>query len=141
MPGRWVYDQFQKLTGGVPYPWRGGTIPAGAPTPVSNLNLQPGELVRVKSYEQILATIDGHRGNRGIAWDAEMVPFCGKTFRVQTRVERFISEKNGKMVGLRTPAVILEDVFCRSRYSDCRMHCPRSIYTWWREIWLERVKE
>jgi len=34
---------------------------------------------------------------------------------------------------------MLENVWCQSRYSDCRMFCPRSIYSWWREAWLERV--
>ena len=35
--------------------------------------------------------------------------------------------------------MILDDVFCRSRYSYHRMYCPRSIFAWWREVWLERV--
>jgi hypothetical protein len=40
---------------------------------------------------------------------------------------------------MKTPAVILEGAFCRSRYSNHRMFCPRSIFAWWREVWLERV--
>ena len=55
------------------------------------------------------------------------------------RVTKFINEKTGKMSTMKTPAVILEGVWCQSRYSNCRMFCPRSIYSWWREIWLERV--
>jgi hypothetical protein len=43
------------------------------------------------------------------------------------------------MRALKTPAVILENVYCQSRYSNCKMFCPRSIYSWWREVWLERV--
>ncbi len=43
------------------------------------------------------------------------------------------------MKAMKTPVVILEDVFCRARYSECRLFCPRSIYSWWREVWLERV--
>ncbi|WP_206732749.1 hypothetical protein [Bradyrhizobium zhanjiangense] len=139
-PARWLYDQFQKLVGGVPYPRRTGTIPPGQPTPVANLNLQPGELVRVKSYTEILATLEGLR-NRGMFFDAELVPYCGGTYRVQARVSNFIDEKTGMLTRLRTPAVILEGVWCQSRYSNCRMFCPRSIYGWWREIWLERVGE
>ena len=53
------------------------------------------------------------------------------------RVDRFIDEKTGVMKSLKTPAIILEGVWCQSRYSNCRMFCPRSIYSWWREIWLE----
>jgi hypothetical protein len=138
-PGRWLYDQFQFLIGGVPFPWKKGTVPAGHPTPRCDLNLQPGDLVRVKSHEAILATLDSMK-NRGMHFDAELVPYCGKIFRVRTRVEKFINEKTGQLSTLKTPAVILEGVWCQSRYSQCRMFCPRAIYSWWREIWLERVE-
>jgi hypothetical protein len=139
-PARWLYDQFQSLIGGVPFPRRKGTIPPGQPTPVAKLNLQVGELVRVKSHKEILATLDGMT-NRGMNFDAELVPYCGGVYRVRTKVEKFVNENTGKLTTLKTPAVILEGVWCRSRYSNCRMFCPRSIYTWWREIWLERVDE
>ena len=138
-PARWLYDRFQALYGGVPFPRRPGTIEIGQRTPTCDLNLQPGELVRVKSYEEILATLDKRNLNRGLLFDAEAVPFCGKVFRVKSRVDRFIDEKTGVMKSLKTPAVILEGVWCQSRYSNCRMFCPRSIYAWWREVWLERV--
>jgi hypothetical protein len=84
---------------------------------------------------------DTHNKNRGLYFDAELVPYCGKTFRVRSRISRFVYEKTGHLSKLKTPAVILEDVWCKARYSDCRMHCPRSIYPWWREIWLERVAD
>ena len=140
-PSRWLYDRFQSLWGGVPYPRTRGFIPVGQPTPTCSLNLQPGELVRVKSHQDILATIDKNYFNRGLAFDAELVPSCGKTFRVQARVSKFIDEKTGKMKTLKTPAVILQGVWCESRYSNCKMFCPRAIYSWWREIWLERVPD
>lgn len=139
-PTRWLYDQFQKLRGGVPYPRRTGTLPPGAPTPVATLDLQPGELVRVKTHQEILATLHGMQ-NRGMFFDAELVPFCGGVYRVQARVTRFINEKTGTMATMKTPAVILEGVWCQSRYSNCRMFCPRGIYSWWREVWLERIPE
>jgi hypothetical protein len=137
-PARWLYDQFQALVGGVPFPRRTGSIPTGQLTPIVNLNLQPGELVRIKSYKDILATLDGLK-NRGMYFDAELVPYCGGVYRVRARVTNFINEKTGKMATMKTPAVILEGVCCQSRYANCRMFCPRSIYSWWREIWLERV--
>lgn len=140
-PFRWLYDTFQSLTGGTPYPWRKGSLPLAGPAPMADLNLQPGELVRVKSYRDVLATLDTKTNHRGMKWDAELVPYCGKTFRVRTRVERFIDERTGKMTTLKTPAVILDGVWCQARFSECRMFCPRSIYSWWREVWLERVED
>ncbi|MEY9183900.1 hypothetical protein ABIG06_005475 [Bradyrhizobium sp. USDA 326] len=141
IPGRWLYDRFQAIRNGVPFPRRRGNIPLGKPTPTCELNLQPGELVRVKSYEEILASLDTAGQNRGMAFDAELVPFCGGTYRVKARVNNFIDESTGKMRRMKTPAVLLEGVCCQSRYSHNRMFCPRSIYSWWREVWLERVSE
>ena len=112
--------------GGVPFPRKHGTIPTGRPTPAATLNLQPGELVRVKSYKDILTTLDDSSKNRGLCFDAELVPFCGGVYRVKTRVDKFINEKTGMMSTLKTPAVVLEGVLCQSRYSSRRMFCPRA---------------
>ena len=140
-PARWLYNYIQTWTGGVPFPNRTGSQKSNKDAPVSDLNLQPGDLVRVKSYEEILATIDSGNQNRGLFFDAEMAPNCGGTYRVKARVEKFIDEQTGRMRKLKTPAVILEGVHCRSRYSDNRLFCPRSIYTWWREVWLEKIAD
>lgn len=67
-------------------------IPSGQPTPKCSLNLQPGELVRVKSYKEILATLNAENKNRGLYFDAEAVPYCGGTYRVKTRLNKFIEE-------------------------------------------------
>src|SRR5436190_2346738 len=83
---RWLYDLFQAGIGGIRYPRRYGTIPTGAKTPNATLNLQPGELVRIKRYAEILKTVDVGNRNRGLLFDAEMVPFCGSTYRVLKRV-------------------------------------------------------
>jgi len=138
---RWFYDKFQTLRGGVPFPRRSGQIPLGQPTPGCNLNLQPGELVRVKSYQEILATLNTDNKNRGLYFDAEAVPYCGGTYRVRQRLNKIVDEKTGKLVTFKNDSIVLEGVFCQARYSDCRMFCPRAILSYWREIWLERVKE
>ena len=140
-PGRWLYDRFQSLRGGIPYPRHRGKLLPGERAPNRPLDLQPGEMVRVKSYEEILATLHSSNSHRGLFFDAELVPYCGGTYRVRARVSKFIDEKTGKMRSMKTPAVMLENVWCRSRYSNHRMFCPRSIYSWWREEWLDRVGE
>jgi hypothetical protein len=137
-----LYDGWQALVGGVPYPRRWGQIPVGQKTPAPPpLGLQPGELVRVKSYDAILATLDQHNKNRGMFFDAEEVPYCGKTVRVRSHVRRIVNERTGKMLELKGNNVILEDVYCKGWYSDRRMHCPRAIYSFWRETWLERPEQ
>jgi hypothetical protein len=138
---RWLYDVFQRMRGGIPYPRRRGRIPAGASTPGGKLDLQPGEWIRVKSYKDILATLDVNNKNRGLYFDAEMVPYCGRSFRVLKRVSKIVNEKTGKMMEFKNPCITLEGAVCQSRYSECRLFCPRSIYAYWREIWLERISE
>jgi len=136
---RWLYDKFHPLWRGTHFPRKSGLIPVGEPTPTATLDLQPGELVRIKPYVEILQTLNPENKNRGLYFDAEMVPFCGGSYRVLQRVTKIIDEKSGKMQEFSNPCIILDSVFCQSRYSYCRMFCPRSIYSYWREIWLERI--
>ena len=137
---RWFYDSFHWLWGGTLFPRKPGVIPEGKPTPSGTLNLQPGELVRVKPHREILKTVDSSNRNRGMYWDAELVPYCGGTYRVLKRVSRLIDEKTGKMIEIKNPCIILDTVVCQARYSSCRMLCPKSMYPYWRELWLERVE-
>ncbi|HYL80159.1 MAG TPA: hypothetical protein VEU07_05065, partial [Candidatus Acidoferrum sp.] len=126
------------VTGGrLEFPELGGPHTKGTPT--LSLNLQPGEMVRVKNREEILSTLDFRQRNRGLWFDAEMLRYCGAAYRVLKRVDRIIDEGSGAMRVLPTPCVILEGVTCCAHLSDRRLFCPRSIYPYWREIWLERV--
>jgi hypothetical protein len=136
---RWFYDKFHPLWRGTRFPRTPGIISRGQPTPSGSLNLQPGELVRVKSHEEILKTVTTDNRNRGMMWDAELVPYCGGTYRVLKRVTKIVDERTGKMQEMKNPCIILDTVTCQARYSACRMFCPRGIYPYWREIWLERV--
>ncbi len=138
-PIRWIFDHLHSLWCGSPFPRRNGTIPVGQPTPVRTLHLQPGELVRIKPYSEILQTLNTQNRNRGLYFDAEEVPYCGGTYRVLRRVNRIVNERTGKIQEMKVPCIILDSVICEARYSECRMFCPRSIYSYWREAWLERV--
>lgn len=136
---RWAYDMFQKIIGGSPYPWRIGKIPKGGRTPSLKLNVQEGEMVRIKSYREILETLDEEWKNRGLYFDAEMVPYTNGTYKVLKRVQRIIHEKTGKMLHFKNEALILDNVVCEARYAKCRKLCPRAYYLYWREIWVEKV--
>ena len=106
-------------------------------TPTEVLDLQPGEWVVVKSKEEIRATLDKAGRNRGLTFEIEMLPYCGKRFRVLRRVTRIMEESSGRVKDLAGVSVILEDVICASYY---RRSCPRSNLLYWREIWLRRAK-
>ena len=105
------------------------------------LDLGPGELVRVRSKAEIAETLGAGGKTRGLWFDREMLPYCGQTHIVKRRIERFVDERTGAMVELGTDAVILDDVICGGDLSTGRWFCPRAIYPWWRECWLERADD
>jgi hypothetical protein len=119
------------------YPYLPGLAPGKTPT--ERLNLQPGELVRVRPRDEIMRTLDAKRRNRGLYFDVEMEPYCGKTYRVQSRVQRVIDERTGRMISIASDCLILEGVACGGCRSVRRLFCPRGLYPFWREIWLRRV--
>ncbi len=101
----------------------------------------PGDLVQIRSKSEIGQTLNANGRNRGLWFDREMVPYCGRPARVKAKVERFIDEATGRLVELKTDCYILDGVVCQSSRSDGRWFCPRAIYPWWRECWLSRLDE
>jgi hypothetical protein len=116
-----------------------GQIPSGEATPTGTLNLQPGERVRIKSKAQIEATLDRKGRNRGLYFDVELSGYCGTVTTVRKSVTQFIDEATGQMSYVKQPCILLDGVVCKAQYSECRLLCPRSIPSYWRELWLERV--
>jgi hypothetical protein len=107
-------------------------------TPTEVTNLQPGEWVRVKSKAEIETTLNAELLNRGLGFDAEMSRFCGRTAKVARRVDHIIDEKNGRMLEMKSPCIVLEGVVCEGAF---HASCMRAIPSYWREIWLERIEE
>jgi hypothetical protein len=143
-----AFNYIQLKRGGTQYPlrfeWKLPTIfgdnppiPKPKKTPHQTLDLQPGELVQIKSRDEILETLDDANKNRGLSFDREVVKYCGGTYRVRRRVDKLIDEKTGKMMSMKLPCIVLEGVICCGDYNQ---HCPRSIFPYWREIWLQRAQ-
>jgi hypothetical protein len=107
-------------------------------TPTEVLGLQPGEMVEVKSLQEIVSTLNKTGHNRGLHFSADQRPFCGGRFRVRSRADNFIAEGTGEMKHFRN-TVILEDVLCDSA---CFAFggCYRADLLYWREVWLKRVE-
>jgi hypothetical protein len=133
---RRVLPGFLQIRGGLRWGFLEGRVTSGR-TPTELLDLQPGELVRIKSREEILATLDGNLMNRGMGFDSEMSRFCGRTARVKARANRVVDEKTGRLLTMKNPCIILEDIVCEGAFT---VNCPREYVCWWREIWLERVE-
>lgn len=127
------FNELQNRRHKAPYPLIHGTGPLENP---GDLNLQPGELVEVKSRDEIMSTLDGEQKERGLWFDTEMLPFCGGIYRVLRRVDRIIDERSGRLIKMKFPSIVLEGVVCKA---DFHRLCPRSIYPYWRESWLKRA--
>ena len=127
------FNKFQASRQGVQYPHIEGSL---VTTPTEELSLRPGEIVQVKSKEEILTTLDQRNRNRGLLFDSEMLRYCGGTYRVLKRVNQIVDEKSGKVLRMKSPCIILEGSACVSEYHRL---CPRAIYHYWREAWLRRV--
>jgi hypothetical protein len=143
-----AFNKYQKLStrllprrlwihGGAYYPFIDGRIERGR-TPKETLGLQVGELVEVKSREEIFATLDKNQQNRGLRFDAEALRYCGKRARMVRRVTRIIDDPTGKMIHIPGDCIVLEGFVC---LADFHQNCPRAIHQYWREIWLRRVEE
>ena len=99
------------------------------------LDLQPGELVEVKSVEEILATLDGNRRHRGLLWMTGMSKYCGRRYRVLRRVQHITLESSGELRNMKD-TVLLEGAMCDGREFG---GCDRCCFHFWREAWLRRV--
>jgi hypothetical protein len=123
-----------------------GTAPAGPqsldqPMQAGNetvgevLGLQPGDLVEVKSADEISQTLDGTGKNRGLGFMPEMWDYCGQRGRVFKRVEKVCLENAPRTVRAMKNTVILEGAVCKGS----GIGCDRACFYFWREIWLRRV--
>lgn len=130
-----LFNKLQALRRGVGYPVTAPTLEKG-PTPVAQLNLRPGEKVKVRNKYEIGMTLYKNL-NRGIWFGDETLRFCNHQYRVRSCVEHIIDERSGKMIKINPPCIILESVCATGEFLR---FCPQNEYVFWREIWLERVE-
>ena len=129
-----VLPRWLRIRDGVRYPFIVGM--ASKVPPAVPLGLEAGDWVRVKPVAEIEKTLDKNYRNRGLYFDREMMMYSGRTLQVLRRVDHIIEEPTGRMITMKTPSVILTGAICTAVY---HRSCPRAIYAYWRETWLERV--
>jgi len=98
--------------------------------------LRPGDLVRVRSREEIRATLDHWNQRRGCAFLDEMWAYCGTQQRVFKRVERFLDERDYITKHCKG-IVLLEGLICEG--TKHFGPCDRSCFYFWRKEWLEKI--
>jgi hypothetical protein len=129
-----LFNVVQRKSGGAEAPYREPTDRKTSPKEV--LDLQPGEIVRVKTKPEIEQTLNSGSKNRGLWFDREMHRFCGGEFRVAAVVRNIVDEASGKMLAMNTACIVLEGVAATGEYLGL---CPQNELIYWRECWLERL--
>ncbi len=106
------------------------------------LNLRAGELVKVKSVEEIKRTLDQNNKYQGLAYTPVMWKFCGGTYTVLKKVELVFDERKWKLSKVKN-IVLLDGVFCDGvgGIEKAWDGCDRTCFIWWKEGWLERLQD
>ena len=100
-------------------------------------SLKAGDTVRVRSLEEIQATLDPWKELKGCAFLEYMQEYCGTTQRVLQSMERFLDERDYKVKKVKG-IILLDGVICRGTPVFGR--CDRCCYLFWREEWLEKIE-
>jgi hypothetical protein len=98
--------------------------------------LNSGDVVQIRSINEIRATLDSNSRLKGCRFMPEMEQYCETVQRVFKPVERYLNECDftvRKSKGL----VLLENLFCQGVAEAGR--CDRACFYFWRVEWLEVV--
>jgi hypothetical protein len=102
------------------------------------LGLRVGELVKVRSDVEILATLDERAELESLPFMPEMLQFCGWRFRVDKLTVKLCDTMGSTGMYRMRNAVHLEGVRC-----DGQAHgggCQAGCLVYWKEAWLRRVR-
>lgn len=103
----------------------------------ARLGLRPGELIEIRSLEEILGTLDGNGALDGVPFMPEMAAYCGKRARVFRRIDKLNDWVHVTGLKRMRNLVLLEDLRCDgSAHGGCQANC----HLRWREAWLRRVE-
>jgi len=93
-------------------------------------NLQPGTTVKVKSLQEITATLDTDCSLEGIPFQAEMRKFCGKKLIIVDNIDRIYIEGTG-LAGIKK-VVLLDGARCTGEaHRGCQRRCLFLFKTDW----------
>jgi hypothetical protein len=103
------------------------------PTRVPHFN--SGDIVEVKSLEEIRATLDSNGMYEGVPFMAEMHRFCGGRYRVFKRTDKICVEREYSLDFRRMRnAVLLDEIRCDGSDHD---GCQKLCMIFWKEAWLK----
>jgi len=117
--------------------WRGISAPQIAAKDFAPaVPLTQGDLVRVRSHDEIQSTLDPFKESKGCAFLPDMYQYCGTRQRVLRSMQHFLDERDYKLKKVRG-VILLENVICNGTPTFGK--CDRCCFLFWREEWLEKI--
>jgi len=110
------------------------------PRKVIVTGLKPGDLVEVRSVEEIRSTLNPEGKTGGLKFLRPMEDYCGRRMRVLKPVRRILDEHHHVMQKI-SRTVVLEGGICHGRGIYGREGCDRCCYFFWKEDWLRKIEE
>jgi hypothetical protein len=103
----------------------------------SSSQLRPGDVVEVRPWPEIRATLDENGMGEGLAFMPEMLKHCDRRFVVSKRITGTYESALGGASHLQD-VVLLHDVRCDGSGHDA---CRKACVLCWKQTWLKRVDE
>src|SRR5688500_4173140 len=103
----------------------------------SGTEFRVGDLVEVRSKDEILRTLDKNGRFEQVPFMPQMFEYCGKRFRVSKRAHKFCDTANSTGARQINNVVHLEDLRCSGRdYDGCQSAC----LLYFKDVWLKPVQ-
>jgi hypothetical protein len=101
---------------------------------------RPGDLVEVRSPQDILHTLDADGALDHLPFMPEMIEFCGRRFVVARRVVKtcYYASTSSMLTFPTDDVVTLDGVRCSG---DAHGGCQKACMIFWRDAWLRRVED
>jgi hypothetical protein len=102
-----------------------------------NVKFYHGDLVEVKTPDEILDTLDADGAAEHLPFMPEMLEYCGQRFRVSTRALTVCFSGAGSPLGFKGDDVVtLDGLRCSgTAHGGCQKACT----IFWREAWLRKI--
>lgn len=100
-------------------------------------DIQSGDLVRVRSRDEIKSALDKSRKTKGCTFQVGMYDCCGREYRVLKRVDYFFDEAKQKFCKCKN-IFLLEGSNCTGTTAYLRP-CDRNCYFFWHVAWLKKI--
>jgi hypothetical protein len=97
-------------------------------------------LVKVKTAENILSSLDQTGKLDGCLFTEQMRRYCGQEHRVLRVVNSFFNERYKRSYRPRSPLYLLENLLCDGVQTGFSAKCDHGCFLFWREEWLEAVR-